>query len=514
MLTPAFGARQTARNYAASTLAFAVSLGVGVWFTPFLVTRIGPASYGLVMLAVVVVSYAGPLAQTLSTTLAVAFANARAKAEVHGDPAALQAAMDSAMGLSLRIGGGLALLLVPLALVGPLLLGITPAYRSEAGGILLLTGLAFVVWVLGSPFSAILYAANRIDLGSYYQAAANLIRVTGAVTLIALLGWGSLAVPVAALVGGVLALLGAAWACRSVSALRPRYRRLARGGGLGLRTTGGGVLGGSVATMLLLGSELVVVNYMASEASAGIYAAVIQIPVLIRAAMFNLSSVFGPRILALYASGERSAARAATADAMKLLGIAAALPAGVVLAAAPLVLNVWLGPDFAQFAPVLELGMIGTVVLVAALPLYGLTTSAGHTTVPAMIRGAAVALYVVLAVILFKTTALGLVSVAAGLAAGLVLPELLAMAPYTARATGAPLATFLKPFAAVAVAVGIAWAVTLLLLLAWTPDTILTLCLFGAAVGAIHAMLCLALLDRAQVRGLFARIVARTPFAA
>lgn len=514
MLTPAFGARQTARNAGATGLAFAVSIGVGIWFTPFLVTRLGPESYGLVMLAVVVVSYAGPLAQTLSTSLAVAFAHAGADAANRDNPAALQTAMDRAMALSLRVSLILALLLVPLALGGPWLLGISGAFRTEAGTILLLTGLAFVVWVLGSPLSAILYAANRTDLGSYLQAAQNLVRVAGAVILIALLGWGSYATPVAALLGAAVALLAAGWACRTVSPLRLRYRRLAAGGGLGLRATGGSVLAYSVSTMLLLGTELLVVNYMASEAAAGIYAAVIQIPVLVRSAMLNLSSVFGPRVLALRAAGETRAAQAATADAMKLLGIMIALPAGVVLAAGPLVLEVWLGPAFAPYAPVLQLGMAGSVLLVAAQPLYALAIWERRVGVPAAIRGGAVAFYLIAAVVLFKATSLGLVSVAAGLAAALVLPELLVMAPYSARIGAAPLATFLKPFAAVSVAVGIAWVATRLVLLAWTPDTILMLCLFGAAVGAIHATACLALLDRAQVRGLFARIVARTPFAA
>lgn len=491
-LSSAFRLLQTARNTAATGLTFALSIAVGVWFTPFLVGRIGPESYGLVMLAAVVVSYAGPVVQSLSTTLARAFAFAEAQ-----DAAQAQRLTDDAMGLSLRIALVMALLIVPLALLGPRVLGISVTHRAEAASILALTGAAFVVWVLSSPFAAIMYCRNRLDLANYAQLLQTLLRVGGAVGLILLVGGQSWAIPAAGLAAAVGSLVFVWQVSRRISTLRFTYRRLFVPRIAGLARTGSSVLAGTVLTMLLLSSELLVVNYMANEAVAGSYAAAMQIPVLVRSAALGLAAIAGPAIQALYADGKIGAARSAAADAMKRIGLCIALPAGVALAIAPLILTLWLGSAFAPYAPVVWLGLIGAVFTTTAAPLYTLLVAADRTGLPAVFRGIGLALFLIAAVLLFRTTDLGVVSVAAGLCLGLILPEVAMMAPRTARATGGPVTQFLKPFAIAAVAVAVAWVLSSALAAVWMPRGIVDLCLFGAVVGIGHMAVCLVAFDRA-----------------
>ena len=496
-LNSAFRLLQTARNTAATGLTFTLSIAVGIWFTPFLVGRIGPASYGLVMLAAVVVAYAGPVVQTLSTTLARAFAFAEAQDLAGGEPAGAQRLMDEAMGLALRIALIMAALLVPFALIGPLMLGISAAYRPEASAILALTGGAFVVWVLSAPFAAILFCRNRLDLGNYAQLLQTLLRVGGAVLLIVWLGGQSWTIPLAGLAAALVALVFVWRVSSGIAPLRFTYRRwLSRRTGEFTRT-GGGVLAASILTMLLLGSELLVVNYMANETVAGSYAAAMQIPVLVRSAMLGLAAIAGPTILAHYADGQVAAARVSAAAAMKRIGLIIALPTGITLAIAPLILTLWLGPAFAPYGPVVWLGLLGAVFTTAAMPIYSLLVSADRTMPAALFRGVGLVLFLAVAVILFRTTGLGVISVAAGLCAGLIVPEVLLMAPLAARVTNGPVSMFLKPFGAALVAVGVAFALSWLLAGLWLPRNVFELCLFGAVVGAGHAAICLTLLDRA-----------------
>ena len=495
-LSAAFRLGQTVRNTAATGLTFILSIAVGIWYTPFLIGRIGPASYGLVMLAAAVVSYAGPVVQTLSTTLTRAFAFAEAQDIAGGEPAEAQRLMDEAMGLALRIALILAAFLGPLALIGPRLLGISAPFRAEASAILALTGAAFVVWVLSSPFAAILFCRNRIDLGNYAQLLQTLLRVGGAVLLILWLGGQSWTVPAAWLVAAIASLAFMWRVSASVAPLRFSYRRWLSRRTEGFARSGAGILSATTLTMLLLGSELLVVNYMASEAVAGTYAAAMQIPVLVRAAMLSLAAVASPTILAHYADGAIGAARAAAADAMKRIGLVIALPTGITLAIAPLILTLWLGSDFAVYGPVVWLGLLGAVFTTAAMPLYTLLVAADRTMLAALFRGVGLVLFLVVALILFRATDLGVVSVAAGLCAGLIVPEVLLMAPLTARVTKGPVTLFLKPFGAALFAVGVAFALSELLASQWQPRNVFEICLFAAVIGVGHAAICLTLLDR------------------
>lgn len=82
-------------NAAASLLAYTVSLGVGLVYTPFLVERLGVATYGLIPLTLTVVTYFGFLSQSFSI---VSFQ--RLSAHV-GDAAAYNRVFSTAVGLSL-----------------------------------------------------------------------------------------------------------------------------------------------------------------------------------------------------------------------------------------------------------------------------------------------------------------------------------------------------------------------------------------------------------------------------
>ncbi len=496
-LSPAFRLKQTVRNTAATGLTFILIIAVGIWYTPFLIGRIGPESYGLVMLAAAVVSYAGPVVQTLSTTLTRAFAFAEAQDIAGGEPVEAQRLMDEAMGVALRIALILAAILGPFALFGPQLLGISAPFRPEASAILALTGTAFVVWVLSAPFAAILFCRNRLDLGNYAQLLQTMLRVGGAVLLILWLGGQSWAVPAAGLAAAIVSLIFVWRVSAKIAPLRFTYRRWLSRRPEGFVRTGGGVLAGTTLTMLLLGSELLVVSYMANETVAGSYAAAMQIPVLIRSAMLGLASIAGPTILAHYADGEIAAARISAADAMKRIGLVIALPTGIALAIAPLILTLWLGEDFAPYGPVVWLGLLGAIFTTASAPMYSLLVCADRTIGPAAFRATGLVLYLVVAVVLFRTTDLGVVSVAAGLCLGLIVPEVLLMAPRTAQVIGGHVSLFLKPFGAALVAVAVAFALSSLLASQWLPRNVYEICLFGALVGVGYAVICLITLDRA-----------------
>ena len=497
-----FSSRQTAVNYLSSGVAFTVSLAIGFWFTPYLVNSIGPAHYGLVILSATLISYAAPLAQSLATTFSRAFSVA---IQV-GDIERTQRLMDDAMGLSLKLVVIAAACLVPLAIASPYLLGTSPGYRFDQSVVLLLTVAAFLIWMVSSPLAALVYAANRIDYGIYAQTTQNIVRIIAAVILIEALGWGIYAAPAGGIAGAMAALAGMLLATMAVAPVRVRYAGVDTN--TQLARMGGAVLFGTVGSMLLLSTELLVVNYMTDEVSAGLYAASIQIPALIRTTMLTLGAVFGPTILALYAKGDIAASRAATGNAVKTVGLIAALPAGIVFATAPLILELWLGKAFVPYAAVLQLGMVASVAHVVPKPMHDLALATGRLWFPAVLRVGALIFYLLLALVLFKTTSLGLTSVALALAIGMAAPELLLMAPFVSRAAQGSALYFLKPVAIVVAAIGACWAICRAMLLWWTPATLTELCLFCAAVAPLYGAVALVLAGSRQRTALVAVMAA------
>lgn len=504
-LRGSFGGRQTALNSATTAFAFALNVAIGIWFTPFLVHEIGPESYGLVMLAAVVISFGGPLVQAVSTTLVRAFAFA--KSEGGADEVVLL--LNRSMNLCARIAVLIAFAVALIGVLGPRLLGIAPGFRGEASAILLLTGLSFVLFVFQAPFAAILYTQNRIDVGNHAQVLQTLVRVLGAVALLELVAGWPVAVPLAGLAGSVSFLVLVCWASRTVTKWRVIPSAIFHAPAIQFGGTGASVLLGTIASMLLTATELLVVNYMSDEAATGMYAATIQIAVLLRAAMLTMSSVFGPRIITHYAQGDRQLARRSTGEAMEILGLIAALPAGIVLVASPLILTIWLGPSYTAYANILRIECLGTLALVTGLPLQTFCLAANRVLAPSLVRMVAAVGYVVLAAVLFRSTQLGVAGVAVSLAAAIVGSELVFAGLYAARVADGDLALIMKPIMVVAAGLATSVALTWLALEVWIPDSLLELCLFGTLIAVGHLAVSLLLVGRAVIEAFASTVVRR-----
>ncbi|MEA3057478.1 MAG: hypothetical protein QOF34_293, partial [Sphingomonadales bacterium] len=95
-------------NLATTVAGFMISVVVGLWFTPFLLHRLGPAAYGLIPLATTVVSYFSLLSQTLSSALTRTISMALAT----GDTARANRAFGNALGGALILA---AIMTLPLA---------------------------------------------------------------------------------------------------------------------------------------------------------------------------------------------------------------------------------------------------------------------------------------------------------------------------------------------------------------------------------------------------------------
>jgi len=391
--------RLLARNTLYNVFGQALPVLVGLGAIPVTLRSLGEARFGLLGLAWAILGYVGVLDLGLgrATTKFVAEYLAAGDAERLRRVATLAVSSQTVMGV---IGGAL------FALLGPLLagsvLGVPPALRAEARGMLLALALSVPFMVLSASLRAILEAAQRFDL-------VNLIRTptSAAVLMIPAIAasWGADLPAIVLLL--VLLRIAACWATAvAVPRAIPGFRWT-----LDLRwetlrpllSYSGWVSVSNVVSPLLVYLERFLLASLAGVAAVAYYTAPYEAITRLLIVPAGLAGALFP---ALSASG----AGAAPASFDRLLGrplrflllTLAPLVIVLIVCAGPL-MTLWLGGTFAGRSA-LPFAILAVGVLVNGLAhlLYAYLLGRGRPDLPAKFHLLELPLYAVAGGVLIK----------------------------------------------------------------------------------------------------------------
>jgi len=428
-------------NVLANVAQFGLNIVLGLWFTPYLVRRLGPAAYGFVPLAVQMTDYLR--IATLGLNAAVARFLTIALETGRKDEA------NRVFNTSLFGTLGLLAILVPAAVAFAVhadrLLHIPAELSGDVRRLFLCTITMFALVTAASPFEVVSYCRNRFDLRNLVLGAATLIRVMVVLALFELVlarvlyvGYGLVAAGVVSIVGAV-----AIWR-RLTPELRAAPAGFDRGMLRQLTAMGGWSVINQVGTIMFLSIDLLVVNLLLGADSVGRYAAALQWSTMLRVLAGTVSVVFGPPLLALYASGNIAEVVRYARRAVKLMGLAVALPVALVCGLSRPLLKVWLGPEFVSLATLMSLMTAHLCINLAYLPLHGIATAANKVRWPgiaSLLMGAA---NLGLALALAGPAGWGTLGVAAASAIVLTAKNVVFTPLYSARILDQPYYTFLR----------------------------------------------------------------------
>lgn len=169
----------------------------------------------------------------------------------------------------------------------------------------------------------------------------------------------------------------------------------------------------NIGSLLFLQIDLILVNLIFGATPAGEYAIALQWAILLRAIGGVLSGVLTPTILSFYARGQLESMIRITKSAVKLMGIAMALPVGFICGFAPQILSIWIGPDFARLAPLMVLLTVHLTTNLAVLPLFTINVAHNMVRVPGVVTFIMGICYTALAVALSLYTDWGYYGIAA-----------------------------------------------------------------------------------------------------
>ena len=425
-----------------------LTMVLGAWYVPFLVRQLGPAAYGLIPLAGSITSYMALI--TLGLNSAVGRYLTIALEQKDDRRASLI--------FNTSLWGNLALtaVLLGLAAVGMVylnrLIRVPLGFEAQARWLFAGTSAAFLLNELKTPFDVSSFCRNRFDLRNLVSISEVLTRV-GLVVLLFYVASPSIHyVGVAIFSGTVVSAAGAFWLWK---VLTPTLRVHARDFDWSilreLTTTGGWVVVNHIGAILYLSIELLVANRLFGAEEGGKYAAVLQLPTLVRTLGSTIGAVFSPTVLYYFARKDLDGLMNYLGRAVKCLGVMLALPISLMCGFAEPLLRLWLGPGFSGFHPLLFLMAAHLCINVPILPLLGLQLATNRVKIPAVVTMVMGLANLGLALVLAGPLHWNLYGIAAAGAIMLTVKNVLFTPIYGAHVLGKPCGRFFGELALIVV---------------------------------------------------------------
>ena len=296
-----------------------------------------------------------------------------------------------------------------------------------------------------TPFGVSCFCSNRLDLQNVVSVCETLTRV-GLVALLFLVFTPKVEfVGIAILAGTIVSTIGTVWLWKTLTPnLKIRLRDFDWPILRGLCSTGGWVIISQIGVMLYLNIDLVLANRLFGAEQSGRYAAVLQLPALLRTLAIAVGEIFAPTMFHIYARGDLEGLTVYLDRAIKSLGLALALGIGLVCGFAKPLLQLWLGPTFVSMAPLLCLMAFHLCINLSMYPLYAVPLAANRVKLPGLVTLAVGVINLMLALFLAGALGWGLYGLAAAGAISLTLRHLVFTPLYGALILRQSLKTFYR----------------------------------------------------------------------
>ena len=428
-------------NLCANLGQLALSLLVGVWYVPFLVHKLGAATYGLIPLSTSLTSYMALITLALNSAVGRYLTIALEREDNTRANRIFNTSFWGSLALT-------AALLLP-AILGLLyldrLINVPLGFTAQARWLFAGTAAAFLLNEIKTPFDVSSFSRNRFELRNLVAISELLTRV-GLVVLFFYVWQPRVSyVGLAILCGTVVSTLGAVWLWKMLTPtlhIRPTEfdREILRN----LASTGGWVVINQIGAILYLNIDVLVANRLFGPEQSGKYAAMLQLPYLIRLLGTTVAGVFSPTVLYYFARKNVDGLMVFLRRAIKCMGFMLALPIGLMCGFAEPLLRLWLGSGFREFSPLLFLMAVHLCINVAVLPLLGLQLAANRVKTPAVVTIIMGLANLGLALLLAGPTGWGLYGIAAAGAIMLTAKNVLFTPAYAAHVLGKPWTSFAR----------------------------------------------------------------------
>jgi membrane protein EpsK len=406
--SPRLDAGQFGKNVVLTCAAVGANLVTGFLLAPFLIQSLGVEGYGIVPLTYTLVNYMS----VVNIALNAAVSRNVALAITAGDHSRASSIFNTSLWASVAAGAGLILLGIAASVSTEALVNVPSRFLADARILFVTASINVVLVLISAPLSTGLYYANRLDTKAAADLSSRIVYAALAFGLIQAVSPRPAMIGVALLGSGVVGwcLIAASWR-RFTPWLTVRFHFSGREF-LDLMSFGGWSVVAHAGNMLFLSIDLIIVNRFLGPRDAGMYAALLQWPGIIRMFSITISSVLSQPMAHLFAKHGLDALLRHALRVTRYVAFLTVMPVVVVGGLAHPLIRLWLGPEIAERTPLLLLLVWHLGVTMSAIPLVTALQTIRQVRAVGIATCAAAGMNVVLAVVLVQITDLGSYAVA------------------------------------------------------------------------------------------------------
>jgi O-antigen/teichoic acid export membrane protein len=336
-------------NIASNATYIASSALANLWLTPFLIGHLGIAAFGMIPLVTSITSYMSVLTTALDSALSRFLVIDLERGDARAANRTFNTTLFGLIGIILALSP----IVLGVSLAFPTLFNVPAGWEVDASWLFVVVALTSFVTVIGSSFAVSPFIHSHFLLSNMVSFVGLLARIGLIVILFSLLPARLWYAGSGGLIAALVSLLGFVFLWRKLTPeLHVQITKFDRSRLKSLTGMGGWVIVNTVGGMLLNRVDLVVVNAFFGAAVTGGYGSVVQFSMLMDYLATAVATVLRPIILIKYAQQDLMGLQRIASQSVKLLGLALALPVGLLCGFSRPLLSVWLGPEY-QFLSVL-----------------------------------------------------------------------------------------------------------------------------------------------------------------
>jgi O-antigen/teichoic acid export membrane protein len=376
------GGRQMLKNLWTNFLAITIQMILGMLLTRYLIRTLGPAEYSVVPLSFQLMTFF-----TLITSSVNASVGRYLTIEMtRGELDAARRTFNSSFWGMMIVFSVLVPAAVAMAWLSPHFLNFAEGAVAESQRVLLASAISFFIITTSSTLMVSAFARNRLDLQNYVRIGWHVIRVSTPFALIGWFGWGLDGVSVGIVLGALTHFTLSVRTWRKLNpelTLRPKWFSKKRFWELTDMSIW--LMLDKIGRVLQFNASIVVVNLILGAAAAGRYGAIMIFGRSLILYNRSMRLVATPVIYAMYGRGDYEHVKRFLISFVRFEGIMLALPlAGLIVLAEPL-LTIWLGPQYADLAPVVIWMMIGLIMTMPNVPVRIIFAATKKVRVPGIL---------------------------------------------------------------------------------------------------------------------------------
>ncbi|MDG6219780.1 MAG: oligosaccharide flippase family protein, partial [Candidatus Thermoplasmatota archaeon] len=361
---------------------FGINIIIGLLLVPYFIDTLGVTGYALIPLATSMTSYVNLVILSLNSSVSRHLTINLQKEDYKTANKTFNTALFGTLFL--------VLLMLPMTLVisyyAPEFFSIPGNQKQDATLLFIGVICAFILRAWSGNFGVSLFAYNRLDIQKIIDSINLLVQVALIVFLFTTFSPKLSYIGLSYFSGAFIASVFTVYFSRQINPhLKVRFNDFDLSQLKKITEMGGWITFKQIGALFFLQIDLIIVNRIFGTVEGGEYSIALMWSILLRGIAGLLAGVLVPVVLSYYAKNRIEEIISMSKSSVKFMGIAMALPIGLVCGFSPVILSIWVGSEFIKLWPLMIILLLPLAINLSILPLISISIAYNKVKIPALV---------------------------------------------------------------------------------------------------------------------------------